>query len=367
MKKSIGRPARALLPLALGALVHTGDGARAAALAFSILAAQLFSLGAGAAFQAASGKLVSEARLRGNFLTSLILALAGGGLTAWALPKLHPLWLGFPEVSLWMALSGAMVMLTELFSNRLYALTDKLSAPFCDALTAALVAAGLISSRGDDQILFWFTLAALAASLVVGFGIGGFARLRLGARVLAEVPRSLVRAWLPAAAFVGFLLIGRDLPLGAFAAAGWALFSWAYAPNRRTEEESGPVTILTTLAASAAVLVALARPVLWGLSAMALFLPVYFACLATAYLTSTPGARAALSLLSYTLATAAMGWHLTDALFFGVPHILPYLAAGAAALAVSLVVPDVASALRLARARLKFRGRKAQGRPGIWD
>ncbi len=351
MRRSIGRPARALLPLALGALVIAGDGARAAALALSILAARLFSLGAEAAFQAASGKVVSEARLRGNFLTALILALFGGAVSAWFLPGLGARSIDLPDVSLWMALSGAMVMLTELVSGRLYALTDKMSAPLCDALVAVLVAAGLVASRGNDRILFFFTLSALGACLIAGFGIGGVARPRLGLRVLAEVPRALARSWVPSTILVGFLILGRTGPLGAFSAAAWALFSWAYAPARRTEEESGPVSILTTLVAAAAVLVALLRPVLWGSETMALFIPVYAACLLTMYVTANPGPRAEFALLFYTLAIAAIGWQLIGSLFFDIPHVLPYVAAAASLLAVGLVIPDILIALRLARMR----------------
>lgn len=351
MRRSIGRPARALLPLALGALVLTGDGARAAALALSILAARLFSLGAEAAFQAATGKLVSEARLRGNFLTALLLALAGGAVSVWVLLRLNALVPDLPEIGLWMALSGATIMLAELFSARLYALTDRLSAPLCDALVSLFAAAGLVASRGDDRILFFFMLAALIACLVAVLGIGGVARPRPGARVLAEIPRALARSWVPAAVLVAFLAFVPAGPVGALSAAGWGLFSWAYAPARRTEDESGPVVVLTTLFAAASVCVALLLPGAWAFS----FLPVLAACLLTAFGAAELGARAEFALLAYTCAAAAAGWPRFAGVPDGLSGILPFVAAGAALIAVLLVAPDILSGLRLARARRRRR------------
>ncbi len=351
MRRSIGRPARALLPLALGALVLTGDGARAAALALSILAARLFSLGAEAAFQAATGKLVNEARLRGNFLTALLLALAGGAVSVWVLLRLNGAKLDLPEIGGWMALSGAAIMLAELFSARLYALTDKLSAPLCDALVALLTAAGLVTSRGDDRILFFSVLAALMACLVAVLGIGGVAHPRPGARVLAEIPRALVRSWVPAAVMVAFLAFVPAGPVGALSAAGWGLFSWAYAPARRTGDESGPVVVLTTLFAAASVGAAFLLPGAWAFS----FLPVLAACLLTAFGTAELGARAELGLLAYTFAAAAAGWRLLAGFPESLLRILPFAAALAALIAAALVVPDILSGLRLARARRRRR------------
>lgn len=361
MRRSIGRPARALLPLALGALIIAGNGSRAAALGWSIIVARLFSLGVGPAFQAIGGKIVSEARLRGNFFTATIVALGGGSAAVYVLTHVSIPLFHISPISLWMALSGTMVMLTELFSERLYALTDKLSAPFCDAITIVLVTTGLVSSRGDDQILFWFALAAFCACLVAAFGIGGIRHMWPGLQIFRAIPRGLVCAWLPAALLVGMLIVGQNLLLGAFAAAGWALFSWAYAPVKRTETESGPVRILTTLGASVAVLVMFVHQSVAGKPSVALFLPIFFACLMTAYITATLGKRGEFALLFYTLATAAYSWHVLGLLLGDIAYVLPYLAAGFATLAIALILPDVATALRIAYVRLKFSGRRASG------
>lgn len=334
MRRSIGRPARALLPLILGALCLGPHGPRAAALALSILSAQLFSLGAAAAFQAAAGKIVREARLRGNFLAAIFLALLGGAASAWALFSLK-----LPGIGLWMALSGGLIMLTELFSNRLYALTDKLSAPFCDGLTAALTAAGLAASRGDEGILFFFTLAALLACAAAAFGIGGIASPRPGLQVIAEIPRALLRAWVPNALLVGFFVAGRGALPSAFAALGWALLSWAYAPARRAEGESRPTTILTSLAASAAALLPLVCPAVQSFPTPQLLLPLLAACLLTALLHARLSPRGFLALLAYTLAFAM------------VPP--------AALIAALLIVPDILMSLRLALAKRRRKAARA--------
>ncbi len=359
MRSTIGRPARALLPLALGALIYLGDGTRVAGFALSLLVARLFSLGAAAAFQSASGRVIREARLRGNFLIALALALVGGAVAIWVLAFLK-LPFGLANIDRRIALSGAIIMLTELFSNRLYALTDQLSAPLCDALVAMLVATGFIASRGDNQILLFFSLASLGVCLITALSIGGIAHPRFGTQVLQEIPRALVRVWLPAAILVGFLLIGRNVPMGAFAAAGLALFSWAYAPARRTKDESVPVVALASFASAGAVLVALAQPTLWSLDSMTLFLPLYFACLLTICYTTTPGVRGAFSLLCCTVATAAMGWRLSGAMFFGAAGALPYLAAASAMLAILLLIPDLKQAAH--RSRLMRRKRRMERR-----
>ena len=167
MRRMIGRPARALLPLALGACALAGDAERAAALAVAIVTARLCSLCAGAAFYAASGGIVSEARLRGNYLLALLLGALGAAGAVFACGRL-----GIPGVGFYLSLAGAAIMLSELLSERLYALTDKLSGPLCDTIVAALAGVGVVASRGEDRILFYYALGALGACLVACLGIG---------------------------------------------------------------------------------------------------------------------------------------------------------------------------------------------------
>ncbi|MGI6239890.1 MAG: hypothetical protein ACOYI5_09740 [Christensenellales bacterium] len=347
MRRMIGRPARALLPLALGGCAFALGADRVAGFALAILAAQLFSLCAGAALYAASGAVVSEARLRGNFILAAALGFIGAiAATAFfyyiPLPIRH---LG--AVDPFTARAGGCVMLAALFADRLYTMPDRLSAPMCDAITATLVAAGLVASRGDSRILFFFSLAAMLACAVAAIGIGGAARARPGFAMFREIPRAMLRTWLaPALLMLLFALTGE---VACFA--GWAILAWADAPARRNREESGAVVMLTTACAA----LAAAAAALFPDHALRALLPMLFACGAAALAYATLDARAQLALLVYCAAsvTAHNGGSFVD-------QLAPYLAPALALIALLLLIPDAASALRLYRARRKARKRRKQ-------
>lgn len=350
MRKMIGRPARALLPVALGACALLGHGERAAALALAIIIARLCSLGAGSAFYAASGTIVSESRLRGNFMLALIMGLLGAAGAYFLCMHLKFPKMDFYGIDPFLALAGSAIMLSELFSERLYALTDKLSGPLCDAITAALLLVGMVASRGDNRILFYFMLAALGACGIACFGICGFRRIQVGAAVLREMPRALIRSWLTPALLAGCMMLFPSFAV-APCAAGWAVFAWADAPAKRGEGESGAVDLLTMVPLALLICAAAIYPTeARELFIMAL-IPIYISCALTALFSSAHGARAQYALLFNTLAYALLACRAGNRL----PQIVLWLVYPLAALAIGLLIPDVREGARRSRLRRRLR------------
>lgn len=251
MKRMLSRPSRAALPLTLAAcaLLMPGTAHRALDLAAAVLLARGCSLCAGGALRAAAGTVINASRLRGNFLTAIIMAILGGAASV-ALCTCGAA--DFRDIGAYAALAGALINLAQLFSDRLWASGDRISPPMYDGITAALATAGLLISGRDGWLMPLLTgLPALAGAMLM-FGLRRGVSVKPGFRTLAYTPGAMLRGWLfPALIAGGAMYLCRDAAGIGGALAALGLMEWCETPFRRTSDESGAVTAVCALMCTA--------------------------------------------------------------------------------------------------------------------
>lgn len=251
MTRMLSRPSRAALPMALAvcALFMPGTAQRALNLAAAVLLARGCSLCAGGALRAAAGTVVNDSRLRGNFLTAIIMAVFGGAASV-ALCAGGAAY--FRDIGAGTALAGALINLAQLFCDRLWSSGDRVSPPMYDGVTAALAAVGLLISGRDSWLLPVLAgLPALAgAILMVGLRRG--VSVKSGFKALACAPGALLRGWIfPALIAGGAVYLRWDAAAISGALVTLGLMECCETPFRRTSDESSAVTVVCALLCAA--------------------------------------------------------------------------------------------------------------------
>ena len=260
MNKMISRPARGVLPIALaGCILFRPDFRDSALLLMAgVLLARLCSLCAGAAFRITSGEVVNTARLRGNLLTAFIMALIGGAvsvvLRAVGVPFLSVIPLQF-------AISGALINISQLCSDRLYAAYDNFSPHLYDIIIAAFAAAGMLISDGSVWAMPIVNLVASVAGIMLLFGLRGGIKVKPGFGILHSVPFAfLVDGFfqcLPV--FFAFCLGGTEECV-VIVLLSVAILEICSSPFLRGESERSPLTVFIALFAVATALCTLFMP-----------------------------------------------------------------------------------------------------------
>lgn len=218
---------------------------RALYLAVAVLLARGCSLCAGGALRAAAGTVVNDSRLRGNFLTAIIMAIFGGAASVALCAEGAPF---FRNIGVNTALAGGLINLAELFCDRLWASGDRASPPMYDGLTAALSAAGLLIAGRDGWLLPVLAgLPALAGAILI-FGLRRGVSVKPGFKTMACAPRALLRGWIfPALITGGAMYLEWDAAAISGALAALGLMECCETPFRRTAAESCAVTLLCAL------------------------------------------------------------------------------------------------------------------------
>lgn len=255
-KRLISRPARAFFPAltAVYAALFPANAGAALELWAAVLLARACSLCAGAALRRASGAVINDARLRGNFLTAFLLMLAGGAGAVL-------LSMNFLPIAFWTACAGALINGAQLCCDRLYASPDAFSPGLYDALIALMAVSGLMMSGSGGLLLPLLCLPAALAGCMLLFGMRRGMKLRPGFRVLACAPAAILKNWLfPAAITAGAIFAEADPMLTAAALIGCAVLEWLEPNFRRAEGESSAATIAACLTAIVALGPAAAFP-----------------------------------------------------------------------------------------------------------
>ena len=235
-KRRLVRPADALLPLGLLiAGLFPGRSPMAVSLAISLLAVRLAGLSSCTALRAAFATQPSIRKVCGSVRAALLLQALGAlivGVAAYAI-------MGsgfFEEHYHWILASGLLLNLEHCFYEYLYATGDNRSASLCRAITAVLVAAGILMSRPDGSA-WWLTgasgISALVAA-VIGILIGG----PLKDPPNRQVVRCAPRAMLYTAAPLLFAISPWKTQTFTYAFAGWTLYELCKTPFRRSAMES---------------------------------------------------------------------------------------------------------------------------------
>jgi len=245
MNRILGRPGRLLLPLAIAAC-HALGCEKAAGLMLAIIASRLLSLCAGAALRRASTRVVSGARLTGNYYLALIMSVIGGGVTC--------LLAGKTGYGMETALAGALINLAQTASDGLYAIPDSISGNACDALIALFAAAGLMVSGDNNLLLICACGICLIAAVVLSLALRRRRGFSLGFQVIKSSPMALLRVGLPIAASS----VLADYTGTGNAAIFWAVFEAMEAPIRRNETEAHWLNIVCALTGTAGAALAMA-------------------------------------------------------------------------------------------------------------
>lgn len=264
MKNIISRPFRAALPLGLAccAAFMPGAAGRAAELMAALVLARLCSLCAGTAFRIAAGSVVNSARLRGNFLTSLVVTCAGS-LAAVALSMAELPFL--PGIGLFYALAGAFINIAQLCSDRLYAAYDSFSPPLFDLIIAFLAAAGLLISAVDVWLMPAVMLPAVIAGIMLLVGLRSGRRIKPGFGIFRCIPSALLTGFAFQAILTAYMAYASVSPHAAAAIlVAISIVEWCGSPFRRNDTEGAALTVSAVLISSAAALCSLLLPAVPG-------------------------------------------------------------------------------------------------------
>lgn len=248
----ISRPARALMPTALAAysLLYPANAETALHLMTAVLLARLLSLCSGAAFRIAAGSLVNGARLRGNFATALITSFVGGAAAVMLCTLPVPY---ISDVGLYISVAGALINISQLCCDRLYAAFDSFSPSLYDTIMTALTISGLIMSADAAWILPACVLPAVIAGFMLLFGLRNGISLKPGVATLKYAPLAIANNALFQCVIIGsaYLTSGSAV-YAAIAFAAVALLEMCESPFRRNLAESSEITIFISICAAVA-------------------------------------------------------------------------------------------------------------------
>ncbi len=347
MKNLISRPARGLLPLALAAcaLIIPESGSRAAMLTAALMLARLCSLCAGAAFRITAGEVVNTARLRGNFLTALTLTLIGGAACITLCSVGIPV---FSVIDVRYAIAGVLLNISQLCSDRLYAAYDSFSPPLYDVITAALAAAGLLISSGDEWMMPVSVLPAALAGTMLLYGLRSGRRIKPGFGVIKCIPAAIRNNGLFQLSLAVFMLFSAVSSYGmAFIFAAIAIIECCESPFRRNDNEGAALNVAISVFSVAAAVCAFLMNNSIPASMFAILL---FACIG-ALLTGVRISIRQCGLLIGMIVLTAFTLDIGNTL-------LMYAAIAAAAVIAALCTPDIVALKRVSNARRIQRRRR---------
>ena len=335
MNRILGRPGRLLLPLVIAAYAILVNESNALYLLYAILLSRLCSLCAGAALRKATTRIVSGARLTGNYYLALTMGLVGMGITS-ALCWKSPL-------QMKLVLAGGLINIAQIASEGLYSIPDSISGMACDALIALCAAAGLLISKGNHLLLVAACGLCLVAAVALSIALRKNPRFTPGAQVIKSVPMALLKTGIPIAAFSA---IAADVRPAAVLAA-LAVFESMETPIRRNAQESHWLNIACMLTGAIGATGAIFfHPAMACASLTVFFLMIFSGALS----------RRSVALLICLMLAFFCSWEYSACLIDAFPrHSLVALTSIFISGAMSLCIPDYKTVYIRARAQRKKR------------
>lgn len=243
MKNRLTRPTAALFPLACGVGAYLGRGSFMA----YYFALQLFSLCAVDCFRNAATREPGVRRVDRRFGGAFLPLIAGGAVLA----ALWNLCAGLVPggVQLAPALAAGLILIEQLFEERMYALGRRIDGVLLSCVVNGLLTAGFLldwASGAAWSYLLGAAALGAAASVVTNYAIERPHGFSLLPRNLGDAPLACVQTLLYPLALAalewGFhpyeLLKNPGGVLGAAPLYGLMLWRLARAPHRRTADES---------------------------------------------------------------------------------------------------------------------------------
>lgn len=328
MNRRLFRPADALLPLTFISGLFTSEPARVGRCFFLYICAILLSADAVGAFRNAASQCTTPRRVDRYFVGAILPTLFG--VVAVGFVPMLPL--PFGRFEPWLVVAAGMMMLAQLFIERLYALSEPGDAVLTSLLNAVFLAAGWAFDGFLLQSGLGVVLGALIGailSIVISLLLVPLKGASIAPACLRCTPAALVQDLLyPAAAIaVAFWLPRESILPGTLC--GMLVWRCARSVHRRSADESAPLTF--SLASAAAVGVSA-----WILFPQAQTLGLYltFSMLCAFAVFARPSVRSCIGCALELAAAALLGLKL-------IPAAAPYIAF---ALCVGAVVLNIRGA-----------------------